>query len=181
MPMYGIYIMSSFFYSQENGRKSSSQASYSSFKDVAYENIFHVGGISGGKGQLWLLWLTIGLFFMSSVLWVAVVFIQTDPGIVNTRDQDFEEVLAQSLLSSGPPPSTSYCRTTLVKKPLRSKYCTKTGAVVARMDHYCFWLNITVGFGNHRAFILLILSHLLVCSLGVVLTTRSVHVKCVNL
>ena len=63
--------------------------------------------------------------------------------------------------------SDSFCRTTLVKKPIRyfiliyafnlliyidirSKYCTGSGFVVARMDHYCVWLNNCVGYGNHR-------------------------------
>lgn len=48
------------------------------------------------------------------------------------------------------PPSDVYCRTSLVHKPLRSKFCQHSGFVVARMDHYCVWLNNAVGYGNHR-------------------------------
>ena len=39
---------------------------------------------------------------------------------------------------------------------LRSKYCAQTGFVIARMDHYCVWLNNSVGFGNHRTFMIFI-------------------------
>lgn len=55
--------------------------------------------------------------------------------------------------------SLNYCQTTMTMKPLRSKYCQKTGAVVARMDHYCVWLKLTIGFKNHRMFILFLFSH----------------------
>ena len=57
--------------------------------------------------------------------------------------------------------SDAYCRSTLVRKPIRSKYCTGSGFVVARMDHYCVWLNNSVGYGNHRAFYLLLLVHII--------------------
>lgn len=58
------------------------------------------------------------------------------------------------------PDSDTFCRTTLVRKPIRSKYCTGSGFVVARMDHYCVWLNNSVGYGNHRAFYLFLFFHI---------------------
>ena len=42
----------------------------------------------------------------------------------------------------------------------RSKYCTQTGLVIARMDHYCVWLGNSVGFRNHRIFILFLITQL---------------------
>jgi len=47
------------------------------------------------------------------------------------------------------------CLTTFVLKDLRTKYCTSTGACVAEFDHYCVWLNTSIGRGNHRQFIVL--------------------------
>lgn len=35
----------------------------------------------------------------------------------------------------------------------RAHRCRVTGAVVARYDHYCAWLDVPVGLGNHRAFL----------------------------
>ena len=54
----------------------------------------------------------------------------------------------------------------------RSKYCTHLGFVVARFDHYCIWLNNSIGFGNHRTFMLFLLAHLLTALLTVALLVR---------
>jgi ankyrin repeat protein len=43
--------------------------------------------------------------------------------------------------------------TSLVKKPFRSKHCTKTHRTVARFDHYCVWTGNAIGGGNHRPFV----------------------------
>merc|ERR1711865_51453 len=45
------------------------------------------------------------------------------------------------------------CTTTFVLKGLRTKYCTQTGACVEEFDHFCGWLNVAIGKGNHRPFI----------------------------
>eukprot|EP01031_Cornospumella_fuschlensis_P026343 gene26343-31822_t len=91
-------------------------------------------------------------------------------GVVNTRGGDFEEVLAASLSAMGPPPSRAYCRTTLVKKPIRSKYCVYTGTCIARFDHYCTFLKMCIGHRNHRAYVVMLLVHFLACLLGVYIT-----------
>eukprot|EP00758_Cryptobia_borreli_P002407 Tbor_TRINITY_DN3007_c0_g1::TRINITY_DN3007_c0_g1_i1::g.17358::m.17358/K20032/ZDHHC13_17, HIP14; palmitoyltransferase ZDHHC13/17 len=46
-----------------------------------------------------------------------------------------------------------YDYTAMVRKPNRSKHCSKTGQCVYRFDHYCLWIGNTVGGGNHRAFV----------------------------
>ena len=57
----------------------------------------------------------------------------------------------------------------------RAKYCTRTGCVVARMDHYCVWLNATVGYGNHRTFMLFLLSHLFMAGAAAAMVGRWVQ------
>merc|ERR1712100_913629 len=47
------------------------------------------------------------------------------------------------------------CTTTFVMKGLRTKYCTRTGACVEEFDHFCGWLNVAIGKGNHRPFMVL--------------------------
>ena len=42
--------------------------------------------------------------------------------------------------------------TSMVKKPLRSKHCSKTHQCIYRFDHYCVWTANPVGGGNHRQF-----------------------------
>ena len=103
--------------------------------------------------------------------------------------------MAQSFAVAGSPPSALYCRTTLVKKPIRwvslllivalqyrvfisllivhrSKFCVRTGCVVARMDHHCAWLNTTIGYGNHRTFVLFLEAHLFLCLASLVMLIR---------
>jgi hypothetical protein len=168
--LYAIYIMSSYYYTTMDFDDSSPD--YRELGHASQKNMFHVGGISGARNAKWLLWVTLAALSASTILWVKLVWINPEPGIINTRREDFEEVLNQSMIAEGEPPADFYCRTTLIQKPMRSKYCVKTGAVVARMDHYCIWLNITVGFGNHRSFILLLVSHFVAAAMGIVLTVK---------
>jgi hypothetical protein len=77
--------------------------------------------------------------------------------------------MAQAFLAAGPPQAHWYCPTTLVKKPIRSKFCTLTGCVVARMDHQCVWLNMTIGYANHRTFLLFLISHTLLIAATLVM------------
>jgi DHHC palmitoyltransferase len=50
----------------------------------------------------------------------------------------------------------------------------RTGFVVARMDHYCVWLNNAIGYRNHRTFVLFLLMHVATCVLFAALIIRSV-------
>jgi len=54
----------------------------------------------------------------------------------------------------------------------RSKYCTRTGCVVARFDHQCLWLNTTIGHNNHRTFIVFLVSHLLLCTATLIMLLK---------
>jgi len=49
------------------------------------------------------------------------------------------------------------CTTTWVLKDLRTKYCAQTGACIEEFDHYCVWLNTSIGKKNHRQFFALCL------------------------
>lgn len=100
------------------------------------------------------------LVVVTVVTWARMVLMPAHPGLVDTRHRDFDTVLQQSLALNGAAPDSSlYCRTTLLRKPVRSKFCSSSGFVVARFDHYCVWLNTAVGYGNHRVFMLFLLSH----------------------
>ena len=143
----------------------SSNATYlNSLNDVSYTNptmgagFFNLGGLSGSTDDQGLFWATLGSLLISAMLWLKLVWFDTDPGAVYTRYQDFDILMEECLRSSGMPPAHKYCRTTLVRKPLRSKFCTQTGMVIARMDHFCMWLNNSVGYANHRTFIVFLIA-----------------------
>jgi len=47
------------------------------------------------------------------------------------------------------------CTSSWNMKGLRTKYCKSTGACVEEFDHFCGWLNVAIGKGNHRPFMFL--------------------------
>jgi len=47
-----------------------------------------------------------------------------------------------------------HCKHCKRPKPDRTHHCRVTGQCVLRMDHFCPWVNNTVGFLNHKFFIL---------------------------
>ena len=97
-----------------------------------------------------LFWINATAFLICVLLWIIVVWVKRNPGIVDNRRDSFERTLEAAVANYGDPPAHLYCRTTLCQKPMRSKYCTSSGVVIARFDHYCMWLCNAIGTGNHR-------------------------------
>lgn len=93
--------------------------SLESFKDITFRNIFHIEGDIGGKHLLFIVYIAMGSMILSLFTWLYLVWYDRNPGIVDYREEDFEEVLTQSLYAQGAPNHKQYCRTTFVKKPLR--------------------------------------------------------------
>eukprot|EP01039_Chlorochromonas_danica_P001485 gene1485-1618_t len=167
--VYGVYFWSCHY----SGIGTPATAAYQTFLHWSYRNPLQLQAIDALDKDEMLYYVSAVFAALSFLSWLALVFIYSDPGIINTRESDFEEVLARSLVCNGPPPSSQYCRTTFVKKPLRSKYCSRVGCVVARMDHYCIWLNLTIGFKNHRIFLFLLFCHFCAAVSGGALVIRA--------
>eukprot|EP00418_Pyrodinium_bahamense_P082143 CAMPEP_0179051544 /NCGR_PEP_ID=MMETSP0796-20121207/21300_1 /TAXON_ID=73915 /ORGANISM="Pyrodinium bahamense, Strain pbaha01" /LENGTH=586 /DNA_ID=CAMNT_0020748089 /DNA_START=66 /DNA_END=1826 /DNA_ORIENTATION=+ len=96
--------------------------------------------------------LSLALFF-----WVAL----TDPGKVPAKAkgksgvEELMRALEENDLERKVPDISRLCTTTWVLKDLRTKYCSQTGACVEEFDHWCVWLNCSIGKKNHRQFICL--------------------------
>jgi len=138
-------------------------------------NPLDLGALSFVQEDFELYCVVCGLFVLCVTMWVKLVYFDYDPGIVDTRDVNFEEIMAQSFAVGGCPSTSLFCPTTLVRKPVRSKYCTRTGCVVARFDHQCLWLNTTIGHNNHRTFIVFLVAHLLLCTATLIMLIKSLH------
>jgi hypothetical protein len=136
-----------------------------------YNNSFvSLAGMSGSTLYPKLFYSCCILILIVFLFTVYIVWFVKNPGIIDTRFDDFDEILHESIVNNGSVPHRKYCKTTLVIKPLRSKFCRKTGAVVARMDHFCVFLNSCIGFNNHQLFLsYLIVSIILSVSILVLL------------
>jgi hypothetical protein len=44
--------------------------------------------------------------------------------------------------------------------------------VIARMDHHCAWLNMTIGHHNHRTFVVFLQLHLYLCLASALMLVR---------
>ena len=58
------------------------------------------------------------------------------------------------------------CRTLKFRKVARSKFDTNTKQCVAKFDHYCIWLNNTVGEMNYRYFLVFLIVHMFMLAYG---------------
>ena len=109
---------------------------YYSLKYIS--QIILLEGISGFESDFNLNCLCCCLFAFCSFLWFCLAFdILLDPGIVDTRKRDFDnvsesistsftssiyQVLEESFCGTKIPSAQKYCLTTLMKKPLRYNF-----------------------------------------------------------
>ncbi|CEG44075.1 zinc dhhc domain containing [Plasmopara halstedii] len=121
-------------------------------------------------------------------VWVRLAFFcPTDPGTITTYEQDVK-IMLEMASQCETPDMNKFCRTCLVKKPIRSKHCAQCGICIARHDHHCAWINRCVGYGNHRLFLVFLLVHVIALGIYAVLiilvlseATHDLHAVRINL
>lgn len=72
-------------------------------------------------------------------------------------------------LPTSPTFPREFCRVCRVFQPMRSKHCLQCRRCVRRFDHHCPYLGTCVGEQNHRWFILMLVSHLVMSAWSVML------------
>eukprot|EP00928_Gymnodinium_smaydae_P020466 TRINITY_DN17908_c0_g1_i2.p1 TRINITY_DN17908_c0_g1~~TRINITY_DN17908_c0_g1_i2.p1 ORF type:complete len:578 (-),score=144.05 TRINITY_DN17908_c0_g1_i2:92-1825(-) len=111
-----------------------------------------------------------------SLVFHAVVFLclasfmrtmETDPGSVPktpewTTPERPPVILTECKASSGEP---RWCSRANAYKPDRAHNCKELGRCVLRMDHHCVYIGNTVGFHNHKYFILFLLYANVACGM----------------
>jgi len=98
-----------------------------------------------------LLWwvATIGMFYCYARAVLA------DPGCVMST-QEIRKSIYDAVELGGEIQISrqGFDTSSMVRKPLRSKHCSKTNQCVYRFDHYCVWTGNAIGGGNHRHFVM---------------------------
>eukprot|EP00927_Polykrikos_kofoidii_P065858 TRINITY_DN61578_c0_g1_i1.p1 TRINITY_DN61578_c0_g1~~TRINITY_DN61578_c0_g1_i1.p1 ORF type:complete len:576 (-),score=20.34 TRINITY_DN61578_c0_g1_i1:485-2038(-) len=126
------------------------------------------------RSRMWVLLPVAAFCFECGVLFSLCMFhfvSYADPGIVQrgalgaTGVEQLMRLMHCASLGEELPAISRLCPTTLVLKGPRMKYSTAIGECVQGFDHQCFILNVPIGAGNHRAFILLLAMELFTQSL----------------
>ena len=91
------------------------------------------------------------LLFLAMVSYFKTIV--ADPGCAQSTAEQRREFYSVCHRASD---ADAFDQTAMVRKPLRSKHCTKTHQCVKRFDHFCVWTGNAVGAGNHRTFILFV-------------------------
>ena len=160
--MYVYYLLACYF-----------ERPYRKQQSIGYVySIFNVKALSAHSNDLALYWISCTLVLLCIITWSLLSIVDIDPGSIDTRLDDFDAAMYTSMQHLNCPHPQSICRTTLVRKPFRSKYCSHIGCVVAKMDHYCIWLNTTIGAKNHRVFFYFVFYHAVGASVATALITR---------
>merc|ERR1712137_1534868 len=103
-------------------------------------------------------------YLVPACLVIFVVASNKDPGIVAPaqRGSSGVETLQRALAGNAKvepgdvsTDCTRLCTSTWIIKDLRTKYCSQTKVCIREFDHYCVWLNCSIGRGNHREFVVL--------------------------
>lgn len=109
-----------------------------------------------------ILWPVINIGWFGTFIYILFtpllhyVFYKTvtaDPGYIPV-DKTFQYNSIVDLTEKEKLDSSTLCTSSLIKRPLRSKYCGTSKRLVAKFDHYCPWVDNAVGAGNHKYFIL---------------------------
>lgn len=128
MLLYAVYLVSSYFAMDNPSQRLDiydelsikyPSTYYGVFLDIDSKNPFHLLGLLGGQDAPWFLFSCFLIFFAAIVSSLKLIFWDWNPGIIDHRIQDFEEILALSFISAGEPAHGLYCRTSMVKKPIR--------------------------------------------------------------
>ncbi|KAG8852327.1 palmitoyltransferase akr1 [Serendipita sp. 405] len=85
--------------------------------------------------------------------------ITLDPGICPVPASEEEKKLViENLTSEGRLNGQTFCVSCMAQRPLRSKHCRHCDKCVGKHDHHCPWVWNCVGVGNHRQFLVFVIT-----------------------
>jgi hypothetical protein len=91
---------------------------------------------------------------------------RSNPGFITAKNIDkFDNYPYDNILYK----ANTICPTAKIRKLARSKYDRMTKRHVARFDHYCAWIDQSVGEENYRIFLLFLFVQVVMCWYGTVI------------
>jgi hypothetical protein len=94
-------------------------------------------------------------WFVTACMYISYArAVLADPGAVQSN-AEMRKTIIEAVAKEGEAAvkREHFDMTSFVRKPLRSKHCSKTHYTVCRFDHYCVWTGNAIGGGNHRPFV----------------------------
>lgn len=115
-----------------------------------------------------------GYFVFLLCMWSRQKAGTTSPGYITERNMaKYDNYPYDNLLYAN-----KKCPTMGFRKLARSKYDKFTNRHVARYDHFCGWIDNTVGEENYRFFLLFLLIHIFMCLYGTVVCYKLFKGEC---
>ena len=101
----------------------------------------------------------------------------TDPGTIGLRPleeykAEYEAAVAEQIeagtqaWAEDRAQHRRFCHTCMIVRPLRAKHCNELGKCVSRFDHHCPWVANTVGYENHKYFMVFAIAGKLTFGMG---------------
>lgn len=156
---------------------------------IAYGLVVALWGCVGLRWNgVWPVQVVMALLFAglgTMILWSFWAAVFTLPGYNET--DDFLKLPAyrnRSVVDPGNPADdydvdvVRWCKKCEIHKPDRTHHCSQAGACVLRMDHFCPWVNQTVGQRNHKHFFLFLFWGSIMCTFASVVLILSLGEYC---
>ncbi|WFD33234.1 protein S-acyltransferase [Malassezia cuniculi] len=106
----------------------------------------------------WLRNAVLGTFLPLTMI-LLYVNVNSDPGFCPkpaSEEERRQEVI--EMAKTGQLNGMMYCVSCMARRPMRSRHCHLCGRCVARGDHHCPWITNCVGVGNHRLFVVMLVT-----------------------
>lgn len=96
--VYSVYLVSCLFWAEFGAGKRYKISGSSTV--VRLHDPLGLGGVDGEVDDTYLFWSILSLLVLAAAAWLKLAWLDTDPGIIDTRNENFEEVIFTSLCES---------------------------------------------------------------------------------
>jgi hypothetical protein len=89
--VYVVYLISCLFWAEYGAGK---RFAVSDSTTVRLHDPLGLGGVDGEVDDTYLFWTILSMLVLAAAVWLKLAWLDTDPGIIDTRDENHDEVCA---------------------------------------------------------------------------------------